>query len=735
MNPHARRAAAALFTALLAAAAGCGSPWNNPYPAGESGGNVIYQPFSERPKHLDPAQSYSENEVVFTAQIYEPPLQYHYLKRPYELIPDAAERMPEAHYLDARGKPLPANAPAAAIAYTVYEIRIRPGIYYQPHPAFARDAQGRYVYQGLTRNDVRDKHELRDFPLTGTRELKAADYLYEIKRLAHPRLHTPILQLMSGYIVGLDDLARRLRKADAAMKAAGHGDDWLDLTQYPLEGVEVVDDYTYRIKLKGQYPPFLYWLAMPFFAPVPPEVDRFFAQPGMEENNLSLDWYPVGSGPYMLTRNDPNRVMVLDRNPNFHGERYPDSGEPGDAAAGLLADAGKPLPLADRVVFTLEKESIPYWNKFLQGYYDTAGIGSDNFDQAVQLNARGEAEITDAMRKQGIQLATGVSTSTVYLGFNMQDTVVGDGGDEAGRARARKLRQAISIAVDFEEFVSIFRNGRGVPAQGPLPPGIFGYRDGEAGINPVVYTWDAKAGEPRRRPISDAKKLMVEAGYPGGVDSRSGQPLVLHFDVTARNSEDKTMLEWMQRQFAKIDIQLEIRATDYNRFQDKVLTGNAQIFQWGWNADYPDPENFLFLLYGPQGKVASKGENAANYRNPEVDRLFEQMKDMPNSPARQEVIDRIMSILRVDAPWMWGFHPKDYVLYHAWYYNAKPNKIANNTLKYKRVDPALRDQMRREWNRPVLWPLGVAVLMALALGWSAARTWRRHESATGREGA
>ena len=103
----------------------------------------------------------------------------------------------------------------------------------------------------------------------------------------------------------------------------------------------MVDRYTYRVKLKGKYPQFVYWLAMPFFAPVPEEAERFFAQPGMAEKNLTLDWYPVGTGPYMLTINDPNRQMVLERNPNFKGEVYPSEGEPGDAQKGLLADAGK----------------------------------------------------------------------------------------------------------------------------------------------------------------------------------------------------------------------------------------------------------------------------------------------------------------------------------------------------------------------------------------------------------
>jgi len=134
----------------------------------------------------------------------------------------------------------------------------------------------------------------------------------------------------------------------------------------------------------GKYPQFAYWLAMPFFSPMPFEADQFYAQEGMQQNNLTLDWWPVGSGPYYLSENNPNQRMVLTRNPNFAAEVYPAEGETGDREAGLLADAGKPLPLIDKAVFSLEKETIPYWNKFLQGYYDAAGISSDSFDQACR---------------------------------------------------------------------------------------------------------------------------------------------------------------------------------------------------------------------------------------------------------------------------------------------------------------------------------------------------------------
>ena len=360
------------------------------------------------------------------------------------------------------------------------------------------------------------------------------------------------------------------------------------------------------------------------------------------------------------------------------------------------------------MVFSLEKEDIPYWNKFLQGYYDTSGITSDSFDQAIRIGGEGEATLTEAMRAKGIGLLTAVNTSIFYLGFNMLDPVVGGYG-----ARQRKLRQAISITVDYEEYISIFANGRGIPAQGPIPPGIFGYVPGRAGINPYVYDW--RDGRPRRKSLAEARRLLAEAGYADGVDQETGRPLVLYFDVTAMGPDDKARLEWYRKQFQKLDIQLVIRSTDYNRFQDKIRNGNAQIFIWGWNADYPDPENFLFLLYGPNGKVKYHGENAANYANPEFDRLFVQMKTMDNGPRRQALIDRMVDMVRRDAPWVWGFHPKGFSLYHAWYHNAKPNLMANNTLKYRRIDPVLRQELRARWNRPILWPLGLLAGLLVVL--------------------
>ena len=684
--------------------AGCGQAWNDPYPAADAEHNVLYAAFTDRPKHLDPAQSYTEDEITFTGQIYEPPLQYHYLKRPYTLIPATLEQVPQPRFFDAQGRELAADAPLDAIAESVYELRLKPGIRYQPHPAFALDERGQPRYLG--KNVAEGRQKIADFPQTGTRELTADDYIYQMKRLAHPRLHSPIFGMMADKIVGLKELGEALQNAAKEVPAG----DWMDLDAYPLAGVEKVDSHTWRIRIKGKYPQFLFWLAMPFFAPVPREVDRFYTQPGMAAKNLTLDWWPVGTGPFMLSENDPNRRMVLSRNPNFGGRQtYPCEGEEGDRAAGLLDDCGKPLPLVDQAVFTREKEAIPYWNKFLQGYYDASGISSDSFDQAVRVNVGGDVALTDEMRDKGIRLLTSVKTSTFYMGFNMLDPVVG-GLNE----RATKLRQAISIAVDQEEYISIFQNGRGIAAQSPLPPGIFGYEGGADGLNAVVYDW--VDGKPRRKPVAVARQLMVEAGYPNGRDEKSGEPLVIYLDTTSGGMGEKSRLDWLTRQFAKIDVQLVVRSTDFNRFQDKIRKGNVQLYYLGWNADYPDPENFFFLLHGAETRVAHGGENSSNYVNPEFDRLFARMKNMDNTPERLQIVRQMNRILHHDAPWDFGLHPKSYTLGHRWLKNRKPNDVGNNILKYQRIDAVDRANARREWNRPVRWPLVLGIaLLALAI--------------------
>ena len=686
--------------------------WNNPYTQEQSDEKVLYSSFSARPKHFDPIRSYGQDEYVFIRQIYESPLQYHFLHRPFKLVPRLLTEMPIIVHRNDQGNVI--NDTTQDIATTEYILKFKRGIHYQPHPAFAKNNDGEYLYHSLSTTEAESYHTINEFKQTGSREFTAADLVYQIKRFANPKLHSPLDSLMQEYIVGMKELA-------TSMQAAIEKDSnvIINPNDFQLTGVSVDNDYQLTIRIKGVYPQFIYWLAMPFFAPMPWEADAFYGQDGMQKNNLNLNWYPIGTGPYMLTENNPNLRMVLERNPNFRDEFYPTEGEPSDSQNGMLDDAGKKLPFIDKVIYSLEKESLPSWTKFLQGYYDRSGISSDSFDQVVNFQGN-DVTLSDDMIKKGITLTTETEPIIYYIGFNMLDSVVG--GDSQ---RAKLLRQAISIALDYEEYVEIFRNGRGVVPQTIIPPGIFGHIDGEQGVNPITHQWIN--GKAQRRPIEDAKKLLAEAGYANGIDQQTQKPLTLYYDDIDRGASGKAQLNWMRKQFNKLNIQLVIRSTDYNRFQEKTKNGEVQIFSWGWGADYPDPENFLFLHYGPNGKVEHGGPNYTNFSNAEFDQLFEKMKNMPNTPERLAIVQQQVELLREQAVWAYMFFPKQYVLSHAWYKNGKPNMITDGTLKYRQVDPELRAASRQEWNKPKLWPLLLVVLLLLIICIPAYLAYRRSE--------
>lgn len=597
-------------------------PWNDPYPKQSATSNTLYSAFSTVPQHLDPAKAFSSPEFVFIGQIYEPPLQYNYVKRPYELEPLTAVKMPTITY-------------DKATNVTTYTIQIKPGIMYQPHKIFQNQP----------------------------RELVAADYVLQVQRLTDPKVSSPVAGFLGPY----------------------------------LAGAEVIDKYTYAIKINGKYPQFKYWLAMSFFAPIPWEA---IAQ------NINLDTDPVGTGAYYMTENNPNRRIVLTHNPNFHPEYYPNDGS---------EDAGKKLPLIDKIIFSLEKESIPYWDKFLQGYYDASGISADNFNTAISSASHGSIDLTQPLIDKDIRLRVSDTLSIWSWGFNMLDPVVG-GYDK----KHRDLRHAISLAFDIEEYIVIFFNGRATVADGVIPPEMFGYQPAQ--LAPVADR------------LAEAKKLLAAAGYPGGRDIKTGNQLQLNYEALSTGSPDENaQFGWFRKQFAKLGIDLIVQATDFNRFLDKMDTGNAQIFALGWSADYPDPENFLFLFYGPNGVQKSKGENITNYNNPEFDRLFDQFKAMSDTPQRLSLINQMQDLLRIDKPILTGIFPQSFALYHSWNRPNKPMAISGGILKYSKLDPILRAKQRLLWNQPLLWPFFVAVLIIAAIIMPAVVGYIRKENATGKK--
>ena len=651
---------------LVLLLAGCS---NDPYPPSDATAKVLYGSFVDAPKSLDPAVAYSQREHAITGAVYDTLLEYHFLKRPLELIPGLAAALPEV--IDLGG------------GRSRWRFEIRPDLLFHDDPCFALSAPG-----------------------ARTREITSADFAFALARIADPKVGSPVIEPFSN-VEDLQAFGERL----AARRASAPDFAALPVhAQYrlvgPIAGVGTPSSHVLEITLARPYPQIQYWFAMEFSAPIPWEAIAWYDG---KAGRPRFDDHPVGSGPFQLTRYDKRAIFVLEKSANWYGVRHPEwrapgavspsEGEERDLAAGRLASAGRPLPMIDRIEMRREKEDIPRFNKFMQGYYDNSGIAAENFDSVIQDGA-----LTPEMEALGIALDKEVSPTIFFLGFNMDDPVVGRGKDAATRTRNRRLRQAMSLAIDAEEFLRIFTNGRGVPAQSPIPPNIYGH--------------DPDYRNPYRTPdLERARALLVEAGYRGGIDPATGRSLRLTFDSYNTTTAGLIQHQYYTNAWKKLGLDVRIEAMSYNQFQDKLRNGAHQVFEFGWGADYPDPENFLFLFWSAMRNSTSGGPNYANFSDDRFDALFLEMKVMENGPERLAKIREMIAILEEERPWIELMVREDYLLHHGWLANVKPSGLSIPTYQYLDIDAALRAERRLAWNEPIVWPLYVllagAVLVVL----------------------
>lgn len=627
-------AAAAPATLGLALAAGCS---NNPYLAGETAKPVVYATFGEL-KTLDPTQAYTVSEAAVIDCIYPAFFKYHLLKQsPFtlELALGAEEpkREPLTVTVNEGGKPVTKQGEQ-------WTFRIKKGLRFQDDPCF---------------------------PGGKGREITAADFIYSFKRMADPKLSCPVLSFFQDKVLGMDAYVQRNTDLLKEKKPADYAAN--------VEGLQLDpnDPYTFRVKLNQPYPQLRYLMAMHFLTPIPHEAP--------EKYGPEYARHPVGSGAYVMSEYLPKRRIILETNPNRFEELYPSEGDPGDKEAGLLQDAGKRLPLSDKIVFTYMKEGVTAWNLFLQGYLDQAGVSQTNYQQVVAK----PGQLTPEMEQKGVRLRKSSTPNVSYYTFNMKDPVWG-GYD----AKRRKLRQAVSLCIDSQVFIDILSQGRGSAAQWIIPPGLFGY--------------DPNFKNPYRQPnVEKAKQLLSEAGYPNGVDPATGKRLVLEYDVAEAGAAGRQVVALLKRQVEQCGIEFKVNSWQQVTWEGRVHEGKFQFVSYGWLADYPDPENFVFLLYGPNNP--NGGVNYAAYDNPEYNRLFEQMRSMADGPERLAIINKMRDLAVEDCPWIFDSHSESLGIYYDWLRNNKPHGVANDTFRYWNVDGAKRAQRQREWNQPNYWPL------------------------------
>ena len=613
---------------------------NNPWPKELVDSNTLFTSITQEIKTLDPGASYFEHEGVILDNLVEMPLEYDYLARPYRLVPMLFEEIPKPIYLDAEGNVISEDAPAEQVHRVEYLCKLKRQVYYQPHPCF-----------GETR-----------------REMKAMDFQVALERICDTKTTSPIFSTFSSFLLGMDETSQAIQEA---------GDP--DYRFIPLPCVEILDDYTFKLILKRKYPQVLYWMAMHFFSPIPYEAVVYFREEQSKGRAKGFHNSPIGTGPFYLKEFDPNTRIILERNPNYSGTPSP-----------LSPNAGL-SPFLDRLYYFYERETVPGWIKFLNGYYDLSEIPNDSFDNAMSISAEGALGLSPEMQARGISLLTSVRMTTYYYGFNMLDPIVGGLTPEK-----KKLRQAISIALDTQEEVDLFRSGRGVVAQGLLPPGLPGGDVSREHYNKFVFDWNENENAPVRKSLAEAKRLLAEAGYPNGIGP-DGKRLAISYDHSgAGNAGFKSQFLWIKGRFAQLGIDLLDNGTDLNRFRDKILTGNFQMFYKGWVADYPDPENFLFLFHSPNAHALThgNGSNYTNYQSPEFDELFLKLETMENSPEREALIWKAQEMLQEDAPCVWSFHPTSFTLVQPWLKDIVPHEVGKTFSRFRILDPELRKRSR-----------------------------------------
>ncbi len=311
---------------------------------------------------FDPAQVSDLYSRIATAHIFEAPLAYDHLARPFTLRPATAAEMPEV-----------------SDDFTTFTFRIKPGIYFADDPAF----KGR------------------------KRELVAQDYVYSLKRVYDPAVKSPLLSSLENEgIIGLQSLH------EAALKS-GKPFDY----DKEVEGIRALDRYTFRVKLRESRPRHLYlWAARDVSSGA-------MAREVVEHYGDNIMAHPVGTGPFRLVEWRRSSRMVFERNPNYREDVY-DAQPNADDAEGqaLLARfKGRRLPMIDRIEISVIEQAQPRWLSFLSGEQNFLERLPNEFaDQAVP-----GGELAPHLAKQGIHLFRGLGSDVTLTVFNMDDPLVG----------------------------------------------------------------------------------------------------------------------------------------------------------------------------------------------------------------------------------------------------------------------------------------------------------------------
>ncbi len=474
------------------------------------------------------------------------------------------------------------------------------------------------------------------------RELTARDYVYSIKRLVDPQNRSPSANFVSGKIVGLDE-------AVAKAKKTGRFD-----YDAPIEGLYAPDRYTLRIQLKRPDNNFLYVLAYGALAAVAKEVIDFYG--------TKSRIHPVGTGPYMLDQYVPRSKMVLVANPHYRGFTwdFEPSEDPEDRKI-ISEMKGKTMPQIGRVEIAIIEEEQSRWLTFQEGK-----IAFDKLPQiAAPLVLDGD-QLKKEYADQNLRLYRVIEPEVTFTTFNFRDPVIGGFSHEK-----IALRRAIAMAYNVDEEIALLRNGQAIKAEMMVPVGVVGHDP--AYRSSIGY-------DPRL-----ASLLLDHFGYKrqanGYRSMPDGSPLLLKIRTEA-GASSKIVSEIWKRGLDLIGVKAVFEVSN---FADNVKAATqCQLMMWGsaWHADYPEGENFLQLLYGPNSGQGNHG----CYQSPAYDALYQKAMILPQGKERHALYAAMNRQMEADTAWSLHVSRVRTWLVRPWVKGFKKHPIMQSDWQYLDVD-------------------------------------------------
>ena len=474
------------------------------------------------------------------------------------------------------------------------------------------------------------------------RELTAQDVVYTFMRFMDPAQRSPSQFLLRNKLLGLDDLARAPKNGKFDYDAH-------------VAGLEALDRYTVRFRLVASDYRFGYLLAH--------DATGIVAREVVEAYGSDVGRHPVGTGPYVLTSWTPGTRAVLDANPDYRGYvwNFAPGTDPRDQEI-VAQMRGKHMPQIGHIELSIIEEDTTYWLTFLRGDLDVV-----NLLPRFQAKALVGGKLAPDLAAKGISIYRSPPPATGFTAFNFRDPIVGGFAPEKVA-----LRRAIALAYNGDALVHVVFNDSAERAQMPIPPGVVGYdpayRSGN-GYDPEL-----------------ANRLLDRFGYKRGADgfrtTPDGKPLLLERNTYAGGTARDEDLIW-QTSMERIGLRIRMETLTGAENAKRSTTCTTMLFSWNWFADYPDGENFMQLLYGPN----SHESNPGCYQSEAYDRLYKRAEALPDGLERNRLFVAMTRQMEADTAMVLGAYLRRIVVVQPWVLGHKAHPFLYSVLPYVDVKP------------------------------------------------